>query len=399
MRITIAQGAFLPVPPRMGGAVEKIWYALGTEFARRGHEVVHISRRCLDLPREEVIAGVRHVRVPGADTPRSMVLLKGLDLLYSLRVLPMLPEADILVTHTFWLPMLVRSRRLGRLYVHAARYPKGQMRFYSHAARLQTVSRPILDAMVREVPRLADKIRCIPNPLPGEASLPPEAGAVRKKEILYVGRVHPEKGIALLLDAFARIPETERAGWNLVVVGPAEAKYGGGGEAYLAELKRRAGAVADQVAWTGAVFDPERLHQYYREASLFVYPSLAEKGETFGLAPLEAMAQGCPALVSNLDCFRDFIEEDLNGWVFDHRSADPAGTLASRLRGLMAPGSPIAETAARARQTAEAYSLERIATQYLEDFESLLGSANEFKTNQELMNSGRREIQKPGKQE
>jgi glycosyltransferase involved in cell wall biosynthesis len=372
MRITIAQGAFLPVPPLMGGAVEKIWFALGKEFARRGHEVVHISRRCLDLPREEVVDGVRHLRVPGADSPRSLLLLKGFDLLYSLRVLPVLPEADILVTHTFWLPMLVRSPRFGKLYVHAARYPKGQMRFYAHAARLQTVSRPILDAIVREVPRLADKVRCIPNPLPGEApSMPPDGGR-KEKCLLYVGRVHPEKGIALLLDALALIPETDRAGWKLVVVGPAEAKYGGGGSAYFEELKRRAGNIA--VVWAGPVFEAARLHTYYREAALFVYPSLAEKGETFGLAPLEAMAQGAPALVSNLDCFRDFIDDGINGYVFDHRSADPARTLAAKLRELMNDAPRLAQAARCAHQTAGEFSLERIAGQYLEDFESLQGA-------------------------
>ncbi|MDD5350261.1 MAG: hypothetical protein PHQ12_08635, partial [Chthoniobacteraceae bacterium] len=159
MKITIVQGAFLPVPPRMGGAVEKIWYALGREFARRGHEVTHISRRCLDLPERETLGGVRHVRVTGADAPGSLVALKALDLLYSLRVRRILPPADILVTHTFWLPMLVRGERFGKLYVHAARYPKGQMRFYAHAGRIQTVSRPIRDAIVCEAPRLAVRVR------------------------------------------------------------------------------------------------------------------------------------------------------------------------------------------------------------------------------------------------
>src|SRR6187402_3622152 len=100
MKITIAQGAFLPVPPLRGGAVEKIWFALGREFARRGHEVTHVSRAFADLPREEVIEDVRHIRVPGYDTPRSLPWLKALDLFYSLRVLPRLPSADVLITHT-----------------------------------------------------------------------------------------------------------------------------------------------------------------------------------------------------------------------------------------------------------------------------------------------------------
>ena len=359
----------------MGGAVEKIWFALGKEFARRGHEVVHVSRRCKGLPDEEEIEGVQHLRVQGFDAPGSLALLKGLDLVYSLRALRVLPQADVLVTNTFWLPVLVRSQRHGKLYVHAARYPKGQMRFYGHAARIQTVSEPIRQAIVREVPHLAAKVRCISNPLPGEADAfapAPAETTPREKQILYVGRVHPEKGIALLIDALALIPKERFAGWKLVVVGPAESRYGGGGEACLAELQRRAEKLGGQVEWVGAVFDACLLHEFYRKASLFVYPSLAEKGETFGLAPLEAMAQGCPALFSNLDCFRDFITPEETGFVFDHRTANPAQTLADKLQELLGDGPRLAQTAIRAYRKAEEFSLERIASRFLEDFQTLV---------------------------
>jgi glycosyltransferase involved in cell wall biosynthesis len=370
MRITIVQGAFLPVPPVMGGAVEKIWFALGKEFARRGHEVTYISRAVPELPREEVIEGVRHLRVRGYDAPASLLRLKGLDLLYSLRARRFLPEAEVLVTHTFWMPLLVRSPRLGKLYVHVARYPKGQMRFYGHAARLQTVSNPIREAIVNEAPQLASKVCCIPNPLSG--AIPAQLCPSEKpKRLLYLGRVHPEKGIGLLLDAVGLIPDERFAGWKLFIVGPAESRYGGGGERYLEELKRRAEKISDRIVWTGPSFDPAALDEYYRKASLFIYPSLAEKGETFGLAPLEAMAQGCPALVSNLDCFRDFLVEDGNGFVFDHRAANPAAVLSAKLVELMGNPERLAQASIHAHERALDFSLERVATQYLEDFESL----------------------------
>lgn len=362
------------MPTLMGGAVEKVWFALGKEFVRRGHEVVHISRSYGELPREEVIEGVRHLRIRGYDTPASMLRLKGLDLLYSLRAQRVLPEADVLVTNTFWLPMLVRSSRFGKLYVHVARYPKGQMRFYRRADRLQTVSHPIRDAIIREVPTLAAKVRCIPNPLPFEVAttLPPAPETAGEKRLLYVGRIHPEKGIQLLIDAVSLIPAECFSGWKLVVVGPAESRYGGGGEEYLAELKRRAAKIEDRIVWTGAVFDNHCLDEHYRTASLFVYPSLAEKGETFGLAPLEAMAQGCPALVSNLDCFRDFIVEGVNGFVFDHRSSNPAQALAGKLIELICDERRLADAAIHAHQKAQEFSLERVASQYLNDFQSLV---------------------------
>ena len=108
-------GAFLPVPPIMGGAVEKAWFALAQEFACRGHEVVQISRAAAGLPAEEVIAGIRHVRVRGYDTPRSLVWLKFLDLVYSRRALRAAAISDIIVTNTFWGPVLWRNQNRGKL--------------------------------------------------------------------------------------------------------------------------------------------------------------------------------------------------------------------------------------------------------------------------------------------
>src|SRR2546428_3166231 len=103
MKITIVLGAFFPVPPIMGGAVEKIWLALVEEFARRGHEVVMISRKLDNLPGEEVRDRVRHLRVAGFDAPRSLVLLKLYDFIYSWRAMSILrsremsklPKADV----------------------------------------------------------------------------------------------------------------------------------------------------------------------------------------------------------------------------------------------------------------------------------------------------------------
>ena len=369
MKITIVQGAFLPVPPLRGGAIEKIWFALGPEFVRRGHEVAHLSRSFPGLPNEEHLGGVRHLRVRGHEAPRSLFTLKIYDLLYSLRVLRKLPPADVIVTNTFWLPMLLRHERFGRVYVHVARYPRGQLRFYGHAARLQTVSRVIREAMIAEAPQLAERIRSIPNPVVRNLAPPPPVP--RRREILFVGRIHPEKGIQLLIDGFRRLPAEVRGDWRLRIVGPAEANAGGGGEAFAAELKQLARPLGDRVEWVGSVFDPVKLDEYYARASLFVYPSIAERGETFGVAPLEAMACGCPPLVSKLACFGEFLDEDVNGFVFDHRATDPVQALADRLTSLLRDPEQLAQTGIRARERADDFSVERIASAYLADFQSL----------------------------
>jgi glycosyltransferase involved in cell wall biosynthesis len=257
--------------------------------------------------------------------------------------------------------------------VHVARYPKGQLGWYRKAARLQTVSGPIARAAASQSPRIADRIKVIPNFVSDcLRPLGTDAYERRSKQILYVGRVHPEKGIQVLLDAFRNLRRDGFADWELVIVGPTEPRYGGGGTAYYEKLHASSTDLAAVLHWVGPVFDRELLNRYYRTASLFVYPSLAERGETFGLAPLEAMAQGCPPVVSALECFRDFIHEPEDGWIFDHRSPDAAESLGSKLRALLTDPKGRAMAATKALETARSYTLDKIADAYITDFEELL---------------------------
>lgn len=375
MRITIVTGAFFPIPTLMGGAVEKVWFALGKEFARHGHEVVQISRSHPQLPDEEMIEGVRHVRVAGFSQPRSTMWLKLLDLVYSLRVRRVLPRADILVTNTFWLPILVRNTARGLVYVHVQRGPKGQMRWYAHAARLLAVSRAIADAIIAEAPQLRDKVRVLPNALPlGTAD---DGNAERARVVLFVGRVHPEKGLELLLRAWGRLRPELRASWRLAIVGPCELNLGGGGKEFLDLLKALASGSAADTEWSGPVFDDAELMGRYRRALLFVYPSVAETGEALPLAPLEAMANGCAPIVSGLACFGDYITDGATGFVFDHRAADPERALAECLDDLLGqPEEELRRIGAAAQAKAKEFGSGPVAERYLADFESLLAEHN-----------------------
>lgn len=373
MKITIVLGAFLPVPTVMGGAVEKAWLMLAGEFALRGHDVTIISRAVPQFPREENLRGVRHLRVAGFNAPRSLVWLKCLDLVYSIRAKAKLPKADVLVTNTFWLPMLVRTRERGRIYVHVARFPKGQLSFYRRAARLQAPSRAVARAIEGQASTLMDRTVVIPYPAPPAlSSIAPPALARRKKIMLYVGRVHPEKGVHLLVEAFATQARTVFADWELMIVGPTEGKFGGGGESYLASLRKLAQPASSQVILAGPIFDAAELEETLRGARLFVYPSLAERGESFGLAPLEAMTHGCAVLVSDLECFQDFIKDGVNGFVFDHRSSDPVGALTSRIRSAIADETMLAHMAESGYEKSAEYSLSRVADRFLQDFNSMM---------------------------
>lgn len=372
MKITIVLGAFFPIPPTMGGGVEKVWFTLAPEFVKRGHEVVMVSRKMPGLSREETIDGVKHLRVDGFAQPRSIVWLKFLDFIYALRVRCVLPISDIIVTNTFWLPVLLRGSRLGQVYVHVARYPKGQMRFYGNAARLQALSRVIANAIIAQAPRLRAKVRILPNPLPfrtSTASNPP-----RNNTILFVGRVHPEKGIELLLRALVCFPREFLSTWKVNIVGSPETHLGGGGKVFFQAMQQLGRQSPLQVQWLGPIFDEAELRAQYRSSMIFAYPSLAETGEAFPLAPLEAMAEGCVPLVSNLSCFNDYIEDGVTGFIFDRFGGYPA--LGNRLADLLLlDRNAFAKIADAARAKAAEFAIEPVAQRYLEDFASVLAQA------------------------
>jgi glycosyltransferase involved in cell wall biosynthesis len=130
------------------------------------------------------------------------------------------------------------------------------------------------------------------------------------------------------------------------------------------------------VIFAGSIFDPTALEKTFRSARLFVYPSLAERGESFGLAPLEAMTHSCGVLVSKLDCFGDFIRDDETGFVFDHRSDNPSRSLREKMEAVVADEALLARVAGAGHAKSAEYSLPRVADRFIADFSSLTHDAN-----------------------
>ena len=157
-----------------------------------------------------------------------------------------------------------------------------------------------------------------------------------------------------------------------MLVGPVRESEGGGGGAFAEELKRQVEGLP--VRFEAPVYDPAALAKIYDRADVFVYPSLAETGESFGIAPLEAMARGVVPVVSDLAVFREYLDMGVNGVVFDHRSKDAAENLAAALRELMRDLDRRGQMAVAARTKAEKFSTAAIAERYLKLFAETLQS-------------------------
>ena len=151
-----------------------------------------------------------------------------------------------------------------------------------------------------------------------------ELGIREERVILYVGRIEPLKGIDILLRA---VPMMEYGqDLRVLVVGGNPSN-----DAELDRLKTLTSelGIGDSVTFTGSV-PQSTLPTYYSAADVFVLPS---HSESFGLAPLEAMACGRPVVVSRVGGMKTFVNSGENGYLVPWRCPE---SFAQRLDVLLA---------------------------------------------------------------
>ncbi|KAA8783363.1 glycosyltransferase family 4 protein [Paenibacillus amylolyticus] len=109
-----------------------------------------------------------------------------------------------------------------------------------------------------------------------------EKYGIKSPYVLAVSTMNPYKNFKLILDI---LPEVKAQNLSVVIVGSKNSKV----------FSNHAVNDSEGVNWVGYVTD-EELKALYEHATGFIFPSLYEG---FGLPPLEAMALGCPVIVSS----------------------------------------------------------------------------------------------------
>lgn len=139
---------------------------------------------------------------------------------------------------------------------------------------------------------------------------PPE-----KRQALFLSRIHPKKGIPMLLEAWAQVRPQD---WELVVAGPDEI----GSVASLTQQADQLG-IGSMVRFPGPLFGEEK-ERALQSASLFVLPSFSEN---FGVVVGEALQYRVPVITTTGTPWR-ILEERQCGWWVDPSANSLASALA-----------------------------------------------------------------------
>jgi glycosyltransferase involved in cell wall biosynthesis len=142
--------------------------------------------------------------------------------------------------------------------------------------------------------------------VPNGVELPdtmPDDPAPDEKRALFLSRIHPKKGLPMLLDAWADLrPE----GWTLELVGPSENGHRDELEAQAAQL-----GLDGSVVFSGPVDDADKWHKY-AAADLFVLPT---HSENFGIVVAEALAADVPVLTTTGTPWQELEAHECGWWV------------------------------------------------------------------------------------
>lgn len=324
--------------PSVGG-VQTVTRLLGRAMAAQGRQVCVVTN---EPGPAERFPGVWVHRLPG---PIRLLRLYQWAEAIILQGLP---------TRLGW-PLLLRRRGVALAVHHNA--PPAHNAFGACGSLLARRTRhaAVSRALARELPWPVEEV--LPNPY--DESLFRCSGIPRDRDIIFVGRLIPEKGVQVLIEALGLL---RRAGYSIsaTIVGDGEER---GALEKLAKKSRLEKCLLFTGTTTGAGL-AELLNRHH----VMVVPSTYQ--EPFGIVALEGIACGCIAIGSEAGGLPEAIGPC--GTIVPPRNPE---ALAAEISDALARRLPWREYRRRAKTHLAAHQPGAVASRYLELLRRLSGSS------------------------
>lgn len=175
--------------------------------------------------------------------------------------------------------------------------------------------------------------------------------------LLYLGRLHPIKGIENLLNACRILNEKYEHAWSLTIAGSGDPEYVKGLSERVAQL-----SLGGQVTLVGGVAG-EAKEELFRRADVLILPSFSEN---FGLVVAEALAHAVPVIASTGTPWAELEKRGCGLWVDN----SPEG-LAEAISRIRHKALPEMGTRGRAWMKGE-FGWETIATKMFDTYRALV---------------------------
>ncbi len=232
----------------------------------------------------------------------------------------------------------------------------------AQASLILGCSETVTRTMQVRFPALAARCHALPNGV-DERFFTVASDPAASSTVMFVGRLAPEKGVHLLLEAFARVA-ADRPEARLELIGPRDlspkqfvdpfgrdpliasvSAYYKDPDSFRALLDATARRSGPQATFRGPIAN-DALHGELARAGVFVFASLWE--EPFGIPVIEAMAAGLPVIVARSGALPEIVEDGVSGIIVPRGDV---AALAQAIDGLLADPSRRAAMgqAARAR--------------------------------------------------
>lgn len=174
-------------------------------------------------------------------------------------------------------------------------------------ASLLTVTNPAMKAICSGLTDQPDKIHVVPMGVDTSTKFQPSNDVLRKdKDLLFVGRLVPGKGLEVLIRAMPLILERHPDA-TLTIVGK------GAGESTCRSMAAESGLMP-RLRFLDALPN-EALPELYQSASMLIFPSTSEEG--FGLVCVEALACECPVIAADWPSTRGIITHGETGYLVE----------------------------------------------------------------------------------
>ena len=262
---------------------------------------------------------------------------------------------------------------------HLLFYCRGDMgssRNFLHYPNLVLVTNKNLGHWVKKINPQVQRIAIVPNSLPYEfmaQDWDPSRFCKQRRNVLFVGRLNPVKGLHYLIQAFARI-QKEFKNTRLVIVGAEHPS--GDNRKNVTEYENLVRTLAknllppNSVEWKGWL-SLEELLKTYQDAYLAAYPSTCIEG--FGMVALEAMACGLPVIVSDQPGFASIVSQG-GGMIV--KEPTNINDLSDALQYLLDNPIEAQRLGQEAYQIARNYTVQQAMGSFTEAIKSIMNSIN-----------------------